>query len=534
MPLQRGGTARATLELDNPMRTVPGKTARHLAIGILFAGTALGGLALAGQGTAFAQPDPSISVTAPGAIEPGQLSHPLPDFVSLVKRVKPAVVSITSKVHEQEEEQQGMPGFGQGSPFPFPFPFAQMQPQKRVVEARGSGFLIDSEGTVVTNNHVVKGATSVSVTLDDGTVLPAKVIGRDPRSDLAVLRVKASRPLPFIALGNSDEAQPGAWVVAVGNPFGLGGTVTAGIVSARGRDIGEGPYDSFIQIDAPINQGNSGGPLFTQDGKVVGVNSAIISPTGGSVGIGFAIPSNTVKSVVAQLEKTGHVTRGYIGVKAQSVGEAMADALHLPPASTDERGALVASVEADTPAGRAGLLPGDVIVGVNAEHIGNSRELAINISQLPPGTHATLSILRNGRPQTLDITVGTLPSDTASAREGAPSVEDARSLGVALSAITPQLRQQLDLPEGMRGAVITQVQPGSTAEQAGLQGGDVIVGVGERNVGSPAEASRAIRDQLKANHAVALRIVRNGEQLFVAVAPAEQAPQDGNQDDGNG
>ena len=316
--------------------------------------------------------------------------------MGLVKQVKPAVVSITSKIHPDEEEDAqggggqggGMPGMGHGQgmmPFPFPFAFPQQQQRQRTVEARGSGFLIDADGTIVTNNHVVRGATSVSVTLDDGTVLPARVIGRDKASDLAVLRVKSSHRLPFINLGDSNAAQPGAWVVAVGNPFGLGGTVTAGIVSARGRDIGEGSYDSFIQIDAPINQGNSGGPLFTQDGRVVGVNSAIISPSGGSVGIGFAIPSNTVKSVVAQLEKSGHVTRGYIGVQAQAVNAAMSDALHLPSGSTEDHGALVASVEPDGPASHAGLAPGDVIVAVNGQHVGNPRELAINVSQVIPG-----------------------------------------------------------------------------------------------------------------------------------------------------
>jgi serine protease Do len=502
------------------------------------AGSAAGGLAVTAH-QARAQSDATFSVQPKqGAIEPGQISHPLPDFVSLVKEVKPAVVSITSKIRPDEEEQQqgGIPGFGNGQqmPFPFPFPFMQQQPSHRLVEARGSGFLIDADGTVVTNNHVVKGATSVTVTLDDGTTLPAKIIGRDARSDLAVLRVHANHKLPFINLGNSDEAQPGAWVVAVGNPFGLGGTVTAGIVSARGRDIGEGPYDSFIQIDAPINQGNSGGPLFTQDGKVVGVNSAIISPSGGSVGIGFAIPSNTVKSVVAQLEKTGHVTRGYIGVQAQAVSQAMADALHLPPASSDERGALVASVEADSPAGHASVQPGDVIVGVNSEHVGNARELAIDISQIPPGTHASLSILRNGKPQTLDIVIGTLPNDGAG-HGGVAAPDAAHGLGVALSPITPQLRQQLDLGDAQRGAVITQIQPGSAADQAGLQAGDVIVGVGDRAVTGTGDASRAIRESLKQNQAVALRIVRNGEPIFVAVqaAPADQGGS-GDNDDGNG
>jgi serine protease Do len=514
-----------------------GKTVRRAAFALLLAGTAIGGLSIGGHFYAQAQSDATSAVQPkPGAIEPSQLSHPLPDFVDLVKQVKPAVVSITSKMRPEEEQQGGMPGMGGQMPFPFPFPFAQQQQPRRTVEARGSGFLIDADGTIVTNNHVVKGATSVSVTLDDGTVLPAKIIGRDARSDLAVLKVKSNHRLPFINLGDSNAAQPGAWVVAVGNPFGLGGTVTAGIVSARGRDIGEGPYDSFIQIDAPINQGNSGGPLFTQDGKVVGVNSAIISPSGGSVGIGFAIPSNTVKSVVAQLEKSGHVTRGYIGVNAQSVNVAMADALHLPPGSSDDRGALIASVESDTPAGRAGLQPGDVIVDVNGQHVGNNRELAIDISELPPGTHAKLAILRNGKPQTIDVVIGTLPNDGA-AHGGAASPDDTRGLGVALSPITPQLRQQLDLADNQRGVVISQVQQGSAAEQAGLQAGDVIVGVGDKAVDNTNEASRAIRQSLKDSQAVALRILRNGESIFVAVTTGGAAPggDDGdNSDDGNG
>jgi serine protease Do len=509
---------------------------------ILLSGSAAGALALGGAG-AYAQADTPTLQPKPGAIDPGQVSHPLPDFVGLVKQVKPAVVSITSKIHPDEEEDAqgggegggGMPGFGHGQgmmPFPFPFAFPQQQQRQRTVEARGSGFLIDADGTIVTNNHVVRGATSVSVTLDDGTVLPARVIGRDKASDLAVLRVKSSHRLPFINLGDSNAAEPGAWVVAVGNPFGLGGTVTAGIVSARGRDIGEGSYDSFIQIDAPINQGNSGGPLFTQDGRVVGVNSAIISPSGGSVGIGFAIPSNTVKSVVAQLEKSGHVTRGYIGVQAQAVNAAMSDALHLPPGTTEDHGALVAGVEPDGPASHAGVAPGDVIVAVNGQHVGNPRELAINVSQVIPGSHARLDVLRQGHAQTLDVTVGTLPADGA-AHTGALSSREGQGLGVSLSGITPNLRQQLDLPEGARGAVITEVKPGSAAEQAGLQPGDVITGVGDRPVTGTADASRAIREQMKANQAVALRVMRNGESLFVAIAGAP-ADQGESQDDGNG
>jgi serine protease Do len=470
-----------------------------------------------------------------GAIEPGQVSHPLPDFVDLVKRVKPAVVSITSKIVQDEGEgfaQQQTPFGGGQMPFALPFPFGQMQPHRHAIEARGSGFIIDADGIVITNNHVVKDAKSVSVTLDDGTTVPAKILGRDSRSDLAVLKIKVDHRLPFINLGDSDLAQPGSWVVAVGNPFGLGGTVTAGIVSARGRDIGEGPYDSFIQIDAPINQGNSGGPLFTQDGKVVGVNTAIFSPSGGSVGIGFAIPSNTVKAVAAQLQKTGHVTRGFIGVTAQGVNASMASALHLPSSSSDDRGALVASVEPDSPAGRAGVQPGDVIISVNGHHIGNARELAINVSQIAPGNVASLAVLRDGGSKAISVTVGTLPSDQASGRVG-NSAQGSPALGVGLQALTPNLRQQLSLPDSVRGAVIAEVKSGSTAEQAGLQPGDVIVGVGEKNVSSPSETTRAIRESLKNNQAVALRIIRDGQPAFVAVSPSEN-DQSGSDDDDDG
>jgi serine protease Do len=504
------------------------KTSRIVAATLL-AGTILGGLTTGGVLNAVAQE--SAATPKPGAIEPAPVSHMLPDFVALVHTVKPAVVSITSKIHEDEPE--GFGGQGGASPFgqqfPFPFPFGMQQGHPRAIEARGSGFIIDPNGTIVTNNHVVKNATSVTVTLDDGTTLPAKIIGRDPRSDLAVLRVKADHRLPFINLGDSDQAQPGSWVVAVGNPFGLGGTVTAGIVSARGRDIGEGPYDNFIQIDAPINQGNSGGPLFTQDGKVVGVNTAILSPNGGgSVGIGFAIPSNTVKSVVAQLEKSGHVTRGFIGVHAQAVNATMAKALHLPNGDSDDRGAVVASVEPDSPAAKAGVQPGDVIVAVDGHHVGNARELAINVSQIPPGSDASLAVVRNGSSLSLPVTIGTLSGDQASGRVGG-SAQGSPTLGVGLQALTPNLRQQLQLPESVHGAVIAEVKQGSTAEQAGLQAGDVIVGVGDHAVGNPAEATKAIHDSLKSSDAVALRIVRDGQATFVVVSPSDNQQASGDQ-----
>jgi serine protease Do len=261
------------------------------------------------------------------------------------------------------------------------------------------------------------------------------------------------------------------------------------------------------------------------------VNTAIISPSGGgSVGIGFAIPSNTVRNVVAQLEKSGHVTRGYIGVQAQAVTVAMASALHLPPTHGDDRGALIASVEQDTPASRAGLQPGDVITAVQGHRIGNQRELAITVSQIAPGTKVPVEIVRDGKTQSLDVTVGTLSGDNASHGPNAGTA----GLGVALGPITPQLRQQLDLPEGARGAVITEVKPGSMADQAGLQAGDVITGVGEHEVAGTADAARAIRDGLKGDQALALRILRNGEPAFVAVSPTAPAGGDNQDDDGNG
>ena len=397
----------------------------------------------------------------------------------------------------------------------------QGHPQARhSMEAKGSGFIIDADGTVVTNNHVVKGATSVMVTLDSGASYKARVIGTDSRTDLAVLRLKADHPLPFIALGNSSDVEPGQWVIAVGNPFGLGGTVTAGIVSARGRDIGEGPYDSFIQVDAPINRGNSGGPLFTQDGKVVGVNTAILSPTGGSVGIGFAIPSNTVKDVVAQIEKSGHVTRGYLGVEAQTVSPAMATAMHLPKLAQggDDgdagNGALVASVQKDSPAARAGVQPGDVVRAVDGQAVANPRDLARTVATVAPGTATKLAVVRDGSARTVEVTLGNLPVQTADA-----GAAHGGGIGLALAPITPDLRQQLDLPDEAHGAVVAQVKPGSPAEQAGLRAGDVVVGVGQATVSGPRDAADAIRTAARSNQPLALRIIRDGQPAFVAVTP---------------
>jgi serine protease Do len=480
----------------------------------LLAGTSLGGFAV-GHG---AWADSVAPVNPPNAqLQP----HALTDFSALVSQVKPAVVSITTKFSATpaalEDEDGGPQQGGRGQPLPFPFnQMVPNGPQQRphAVEARGSGFIISADGTIVTNNHVVKDARSVSVTLDDGTVLSAKVVGKDARTDIAVLKVNSPKPLPYIQLGNSRDVKPGEWVVAMGNPFGLGGTVTAGIVSAISRDIGAGPYDQFIQVDAPINQGNSGGPLFTQDGKVIGMNTAIFSPNGGgSVGIGFAIPSDMIRTVTAQLEQTGHVTRGYVGVEAQQITGATAKALHL----AENSGALLAGVQPDGPAAKAGLQAGDVIAEVNGTKVANPRELALNVASIQPGEEAHLSVLRDGDTKSITVKVGELPNEQTASKDS-PAEQHRGELGLALAPLSPDARNQFDVPEGTRGAMVERVRPGSPAESAGLQPGDVIVGVGRQAVASPSEAAKEMRSALSGkDRAVALRVIRNGQPVFVGV-----------------
>jgi serine protease Do len=435
----------------------------------------------------------------------------LPDFTDLVSRVKPAVVSITSKMGVEQAADEGIPML------PFGIPQMPHRGGRSFMEARGSGFLVDADGTIVTNNHVIHNAKSITVTLSDGTTAVAKLIGTDPRTDIAVLKIKTDKPLSYIALGDSKEVKPGEWVVAMGDPFGLGGTVTAGIVSALGRDIGSGPYDDYIQIDAPINQGNSGGPLFTQDGHVIGINSAILSPSGGSVGIGFAIPANVVRQVVAELEQNGHVTRGYLGVESQPVTPSMAAALHVPKSDGPNGGALVAGVEPSSPASEAGLQPGDVITAVNSTQIKQPRDLALAIASVKPGTEATLSVLRDGAAKNVSVKLATLKTDQAEQ----PDSPSQGGIGLALAPLTPELRGQIGVPSKTKGAVVAGVRSGSPAEQAGLREGDVVVGVGSKPVTSAEEAAHAIGDALKTSdkgdHELALRVMRDGHMAFVAV-----------------
>ncbi|MBR0666700.1 Do family serine endopeptidase [Roseomonas hellenica] len=504
------------------------KHRRGAALGaMLLVGTALSGFAGWLAVPAFAQGQPQAQAAAPAVTAP---ALPLPGFADLVARVQPAVVTITATERVQADRV--------ASPFPegsqqdrmFRRYFGEQGGERapaRQMQALGSGFIIDAEGHIVTNNHVVDGATQVKVTLDDGRELQARVIGRDQRTDLALLKVEAGAPLPFLNLGNSDQARPGDWVVAVGNPFGLGGTVTAGIVSARGRDIHSGPYDDFLQIDAPINRGNSGGPLFGLDGSVIGVNTAIFSPSGGSIGIGFAIPSNLVRNVVAQLQQNGRVERGFLGASTQPVDAAMARALRL----ARPEGALVAQVEPDSPASRAGLRPGDVVTAIGETPVRSPRDLARAVGDLRTGTETTLTTRRDGQETRLQVRLAALQErQTAQAEEGGGKGQDRGRLGFVLGTVQEALQADVPLPRGTQGAVVADVRPNSPAAEAGLRPADIITAVGGQEVRSPEQAATAIRQALQTNGgAVALRLLRNGEQAFVAVQAPADAPRGGGQ-----
>ena len=509
---------------------------RGALVAVLLAGTALSGYAVGDRLYAQEQQSPG---NQQGAITPSPLPQQLPDFTRLVAQVQPAVVSVTTDLRpqaaadEQDDEQQlpQIPGLPFGFQFRTPGQGGHGHPMGHV-EARGSGFIINADGLIVTNNHVIDHARSVKVTLNDGTTLPAKVIGADPETDIALVKVDAGHALPYLQLGNSDNVKVGEWVIAVGNPFGLSGTVTAGIVSARGRDIGDGGLDrNFIQIDAPINRGNSGGPLLTQDGRVVGINTAILSPSGGSVGIGFAIPSNLVRNVVAQLENGGHVVRGYLGVAAQPVTASIAQAMrlggHNEPAG--KLGALVADVTPDGPAAKAGIQPGDVIQSVNGDAVQTPGDLVGRITEMKPGEDAQLGVLRNGQTQTVDVKLGTRPNEQqmASLEGSGGSAEHGPHIGLSLAPLTPQDRDQLNLPSGTHGAVISGVEPGSPADAAGLQQGDVVLGVGHQPVNSPSDVIAAIGHAREGNHPVALRVLRNGHAQFVVVSPDQQNEENG-------
>jgi serine protease Do len=452
-----------------------------------------------------------------------------PSFAPLVDQVRGAVVNISTTELQQKGGDDSEEGSDdqQNQMNEFMRRFG-MNPNTRQfhsgpVKALGSGFIIDPSGYVVTNNHVVRNGTDIKVTLQDGTTLNAKVVGTDPVGDLAVLKVDAGHPLPSVSFGDSNKAHVGDWVISVGNPFGLGGTVTAGIVSASGRDVpseDRSAYVDYLQVDAPINQGNSGGPTFNEEGQVIGINTAIYSPNGGgSVGIGFAIPSNIAKPIVEQLEKNGSVTRGWLGVEMQAITPDMEDALGL----SSTNGVVIADVVQDGPAAKAGLKSGDVIVGFGDQPIKSTHELALAVANTAPGTSVPVKILRDSKPQTISVNIDKLKREKAGTLVGENDAEKG-GLGLSLAPLDKNAREQLGLSGSVSGAVVEGVKPDSPAEQQGIRTGDVIVRVDNTKIENPGDAAEAVKRATKAGKkAVAVLINRNGNNVFLAVPLAHPA-----------
>jgi serine protease Do len=490
--------------------------------------TLLGSVAVVGAALAFGGAGSGVlTERAHAATTQTQQQGPA-GFADLIAKVKPAVISVRVKMDrtanasdmpQMNDDEDGMPPSMQGSPFEKFFrrygfengPRGQMQmPRHEMVTGVGSGFFISADGYAVTNNHVVDHASSVEVTTDDGKIYTAKVIGTDPKTDLALIKVDGRNDFAF-ANFETEKARVGDWVIAVGNPYGLGGTVTAGIISAQGRDIGSGPYD-YMQIDAPINKGNSGGPTFDTNGNVVGVNTAIYSPTGGSVGIGFDIPAATVKTVVAQLKDKGSVTRAWLGVQVQPVTAGIAESLGMKQAS----GALVDEAKPDTPAAKAGIQAGDVITAVNGNAIKDSRTLAREISGMNPGSSVKLDILRKGETKSLNVTLATMPNQPekqANAGDNDRGTEPGTPrLGLSVAPAAEVAGA------GDKGVVITAVDPDGPAADRGLKSGDVILEAAGKSVGSASDLRSALKDAKSGGKKdVLLRVKSADNTHFVAV-----------------
>ena len=434
-------------------------------------------------------------------------------FSSLASRVKPAVVNVS--VEGRAQVPHAVPAI----PFPefFERHFGRppsISPQQRKTRAVGSGFIVDPTGYIITNDHVIRQAERIFVTLDDGTTLLAKVAGRDPYTDLAVLKVDGES-FPFVTLGDSDEIRIGDWVVAVGNPFGFGGSFTAGILSARGRDIRSGPYDDYLQIDAPINRGNSGGPLFDAAGKVIGVNTAIFSPTGGNVGIGFAIPAKVVATVVKDLIAKGVVDRGWLGVRIQPLMESSSDPNRVSNRQKsdawDNRGVLIAHVAKGSPAARAGIKVGDRILNISGQKVGTFRALSRAIGMRRAGEEMPLLLLRRGEEITLNAVLTRAPS-TLAASKGQLTEAPQTQLGVRVFPLTPEVRARWVIEDKVQGLLVVEVRPHSPAAQGGLQAGDVIIGVDSQPIKSIDALREVIARSAIESAGVALAIVRHGSK----------------------
>ncbi len=482
-----------------------------------------------------------IAVASPIAIMPAiaqekSQEHPA-SFADLVEKLSPAVVNISTT--QKVKAMQGFVGVPFGMPNDPNFePFRDfferfggvqgMQPQEREVYSLGSGFIIDASGYVITNNHVVEEADEISVILPDKSKYKAKIVGRDPKTDLALLKVDAKKDLPFVTLGDSDAMRVGDWVIAIGNPFGLGGSVTQGIISARGRNINSGALDDFLQTDAPINRGNSGGPLFNTKGEVIGINSAIFSPSGGSVGIGFSIPTSLAKPVIAQLKEFGRTHRGWLGVKIQDVTEEVADSLGLKKTA----GALVLDVEKDSPAAKVGIAAGDVITQFDGKEISEMRSLPRLVAESKIGKSVAITYLHKNAEKTGQVTIGESddkPSlannkddkqgnDNASAQSGNPVIA-----GMELADLTPQLRQRLQLTDKKAGIVVLSVKSGSGAAKRGLVAGDAILEVNNEPVKSVSEMRQAFVNAEKSGRKFALvKIARKNEEAFATLPVGEK------------
>jgi serine protease Do len=455
-------------------------------------------------------------------------------FSDLAEKLLPAVVNIsTTQTLKPDRQRPEMPQFPPGSPFEEFFkdfldknlPRGQRpdsQQQQRKATSLGSGFIIDPSGLVVTNNHVIADADEITVILHDDTSLKAEVVGKDVKTDLALLRVKSDKPLPSVAFGDSDKMKIGDWVLAIGNPFGLGGTVTAGIVSARARDIQQGPYDDFIQTDAAINRGNSGGPMFNMNGEVVGINTAIFSPSGGSIGIGFAIPSALAKPVVAQLKDFGKARRGWLGVRIQGVTDEIAESLGLNKA----RGALVASVSPNGPAQASGIQPGDIVLTFNGKDIPDMKHLPRVVAETPIDKSVKVTVWRKRHEEELNVKVGELDETEEKQASLAPGQQPphpeggttAKALGLTLSSITPDLKQKFSLSDDADGVVVVEVAADTAAAEKGLKPGDVIVEVAQQEVKTPDQITAKVQEAKSAGRkSILLLVDRAGDLRFIAL-----------------
>ena len=472
-------------------------------------------------------------------LSPFAWGRPSPDgFADLAAKLLPAVVNISTTQTIKSDSGKGgragpeIPQFPPGSPFEEFFKNffdrnhggggggASPQALPRHLTSLGSGFIIDSSGLVVTNNHVIADADTITVTLQDDTNFKAEVVGRDTKTDLALLRIKPPKPLPFVKFGDSDQTRVGDWVLAIGNPFGLGGTVTAGILSARAREINAGPYDDFLQTDAPINRGNSGGPMFNMNGEVIGINTAIYSPSGGSIGIGFAIPSDLAKPVLDQLKLYGHPRRGWLGVNIQSVTDEIAESLGLDK----PHGALIASVREGGPAQVAGIQPGDVVLTFDGKAVTDMHHLPRIVAETPIDKVVKVTLWRKRKELTVDVKVGELDDTTQQASLGtkqstpAKPVETMKVLGLSLANLTPDLRERYALADDTAGVVVTEVESNSQAAEKGVRAGDVIVEVAEEEVKNSTDVSAKLAAARKAGRkSVLLLVDRQGDLRFVAL-----------------